>query len=158
MTAGWRQREDKSLCTQCEKPLDGANKYRCKACAREYRAGWLERRGQSDGAYQAKWRAANPGKQKGYMRTNRLKSYGLDHDSFASMRAAQKNQCAMCHAEMTDERGPHQLHIDHDHVTGQMRELLCQRCNLLLGAAGDDQWVLSQGITYLRRHRLRKVI
>lgn len=39
--------------------------------------------------------------------------------------------------------------LDHNHQTGQVRGLICRRCNHLLGCAGDDQKVLQAAVTYL---------
>jgi hypothetical protein len=44
------------------------------------------------------------------------------------------------------------LSVDHDHVTGAVRGLLCSNCNLVLGYACDDVTVLQKAIGYLRRH------
>lgn len=45
------------------------------------------------------------------------------------------------------------LHIDHDHVTDEIRGLLCPRCNRLLGAADDSMVMLQRAINYLDRGR-----
>ncbi|WP_411969426.1 endonuclease domain-containing protein [Geodermatophilus sp. YIM 151500] len=52
--------------------------------------------------------------------------YKLTKNQVAEMRAAQDDQCAICR-----ESAPQ--HLDHDHATGETRQLLCQRCNHGLG-------------------------
>ena len=42
-------------------------------------------------------------------------------------------------------------HIDHDHVTNQVRGFLCNDCNLLLGRAKDSVEILEKAIAYLER-------
>lgn len=62
---------------------------------------------------------------------------------FKEMVDAQDGKCAIC----LDV--PSLLNVDHDHETGRVRELLCSRCNKMLGAGKDDAHVFDLGITYL---------
>lgn len=45
------------------------------------------------------------------------------------------------------------LRFDHDHATGDMRGVLCNRCNTLLGFAQDDAVRLRALADYLQRDR-----
>ena len=47
--------------------------------------------------------------------------------------------------------GAKRLNIDHDHATDEIRGLLCDKCNRLLGAANDRVEVLEAVINYLGR-------
>lgn len=47
------------------------------------------------------------------------------------------------------------LHVDHCHVTGAIRMLLCNRCNSILGHANDDVEMLLACADYLRRRQGR---
>lgn len=49
--------------------------------------------------------------------------YGLLPDEYDAMVAAQGGKCAMCY-EVYES-----LAVDHDHDTGEVRGLLCNRCN-----------------------------
>lgn len=73
----------------------------------------------------------------------RMKKYGLTQQQFAAILEKQGGRCAICR---TDEWLPH---VDHDHVTGQIRGLLCVNCNTLLGRAKDSVLALRQAIRYL---------
>jgi hypothetical protein len=61
----------------------------------------------------------------------------------------QKGCCAICLRPPTSGS----LHVDHDHVTKQVRQLLCRPCNMGLGIFGDDPALLEKGAAYLRKHR-----
>jgi hypothetical protein len=59
----------------------------------------------------------------------RLAKYNLTLAEFLAIESLQQNVCAICHSEQLDKR----LSIDHDHVTGKVRGLLCSECNINLG-------------------------
>jgi hypothetical protein len=79
-------------------------------------------------AYVKKWQRDNPNKLKQYA-LKRL--YGLTPEQYQAMLEAQGGTCAICDEQM---RRPH---IDHDHQTGQVRALLCARCNTGLALLED---------------------
>jgi hypothetical protein len=41
------------------------------------------------------------------------------------------------------------LHVDHNHMTGKVRGLLCHHCNVGIGHFEDNIVLLSNAITYL---------
>ena len=68
--------------------------------------------------------------------------------AYDRMFAEQGGMCAVCRGKMTVARGPY---IDHDHVSGEVRGLLCLHCNTLIGYAKDDAAVLRQAAEYLEK-------
>lgn len=70
-----------------------------------------------------------------------LRSFGLTIEDFDRMFEDQCGVCAICHQPETtvDNRWAgagvrvRRLSVDHDHVTGQVRGLLCMKCNTRLG-------------------------
>lgn len=70
-------------------------------------------------------------------RRQNLKKLMISPSDYASMVEAQGNVCALCGNVETAKKNGRiiVLSVDHDHSTGQVRELLCSRCNILrLGA------------------------
>lgn len=77
------------------------------------------------------------------------RNYGLTSEAYDAMVEAQNNQCLICRASGEEVRSS-RLVVDHCHVTGAVRGLLCHKCNLLLGHADDMIERLEQAIIYLR--------
>ena len=86
------------------------------------------------------------------VRRMREREYGVTHDAFLAMLAAQAGVCAICGSVNKSKK---QLAVDHDHETGRPRGLLCTRCNPMLGYARDDIAVLEAAIEYLKRYNGR---
>lgn len=61
-----------------------------------------------------------------------INRYGLSQDNYLDMLQAQNNCCAICKKHKT-RRDSEYLCVDHCHATGEVRGLLCIRCNTLLG-------------------------
>lgn len=63
------------------------------------------------------------------------------------MAEAQEFKCKLCtRPEVTRQK---RLAIDHCHVTGKIRGLLCHHCNTGLGNFMDDVGLLKLAIAYL---------
>lgn len=62
------------------------------------------------------------------------------------MLAAQGGLCAVCQEALA-------VHVDHDHATGAVRDLLCFNCNGGLGQFRDDPELLRAAAAYVERHR-----
>lgn len=91
-----------------------------------------------------------------FMRKNYLlqRDYGIDLDTYRKMLADQNGLCAICGKEERQEicGKVASLSVDHNHETDKVRELLCMRCNAILGYAKDDIQLLEAAINYLRKH------
>lgn len=88
-----------------------------------------------------KWRAANKEWVREYdrktYRTRWLSRYGITPAEYDVMFESQGGVCAICKNPPTEGRKG-RLSVDHDHVTGRVRSLLCMRCNVGLGSLKDD--------------------
>lgn len=86
-------------------------------------------------------------------RENRFSKYGLTPAGVLLMLEYQKYACLICRSKLllgSSRKGnPTSLNIDHDHKTGKVRGLLCQRCNRGLGQFLDDHKLLRQAAQYL---------
>ena len=63
-------------------------------------------------------------------RYNLKRLYGLTEADYQRMLADQGGVCKICLGEARHKKG---FHVDHDHVTGRVRAILCSRCNGALG-------------------------
>ncbi len=80
------------------------------------------------------------------IRESRLATkHGISLEEYDVLVKAQNGICAICHQPETRRS----LDVDHDHATGEIRGLLCTRCNRLLGYAKDSAAILSSAIDYL---------
>lgn len=79
------------------------------------------------------------------------RNYGITPAQYEEMLIAQDNRCACCGAHESEFK--RRLHVDHDHVTGQVRALLCTRCNPLVGFAKEDAKRLEMAATYLNKFK-----
>jgi len=76
--------------------------------------------------------------------------YGVTLEQKQKMIEDQDGKCAICAEEL--DRGK-DTHLDHDHKTGKIREILCVSCNHMIGGSKDNQSTLQKGIEYLRRNK-----
>lgn len=74
------------------------------------------------------------------------KTYDLTPDDYAELLALQGGKCAICRARPISKR----LAVDHDHKEGDVRGLLCSRCNHdLMGSAWDSLSIVAALWHYL---------
>lgn len=90
-----------------------------------------------------------PDVKKVLSRKHILKSYGLTIEEFESMVKAQNNKCAICGSSNWGKQSPS---IDHDHSTGKVRGLLCNRCNRTLGFVEESIPLLIKMAKYLKKY------
>lgn len=74
----------------------------------------------------------------------RLRFFGLSLDDYKQMISLQESKCKIC-GETTDD-----LCIDHCHDSGNVRGLLCRKCNSGIGLLQDSVILLESAINYLK--------
>lgn len=95
------------------------------------------------------WREKNPRAIRGRLLE---RTYGITLEQFEQMRAAQDGKCAVCREPFT--KVPH---VDHDHSTGAVRDLLCGGCNVGLGRFQDNPERMEAAAAYIRKHKAVKL-
>lgn len=128
-------------CSNCKtsKPLD---EFHRQAKGRLKRASWCKVCANS--IYrEARKRTYSPEQKRRWQIKTR---YGLTVAEVEALFAAQNGCCGICRKPMA------RLHIDHDHVTGNVRGLLCHRCNIVIGGF-DDAEFRDTALAWLNRGR-----
>jgi hypothetical protein len=92
------------------------------------------------------WNKKNPEKRRLASRRNKLKTqYGITIEQYDEMVLAQNGKCLICKNER-------KLVVDHSHVTGIVRGLLCNSCNRGIGYLQDNPEVTKEAVIYLEKH------
>jgi hypothetical protein len=77
-----------------------------------------------------------------------MRKFNLTLEEYDQMLAAQDGGCAICGDAPDDGKT---FHIDHDHGTGEVRGLLCQRCNHALGLFRESSDLLYAAAEYVAK-------
>jgi len=99
-----------------------------------------------------RWKAENPEAHREHRRKERnrhlLRKFGITLDQYESMLQSQGGKCAIC-GKPPKKMG---LHVDHNHRTGKVRQLLCWSCNYILGYWHEEPARFRKAAEYLERH------
>ena len=84
----------------------------------------------------------------------RVVNYKIAPADFEAMLIAQDGKCAICRCAPTFcyKGRVRNLAVDHDHVAGRIRALLCNGCNAGLGHFKNNPLILIAAIQYLSAH------
>jgi len=112
----------------------------CRGCQATYRK---QRIAKTESYYSSDERANRAARPRGPQRRNIRYKYGLSAEQFDLLVLEHGGRCGICAAQLV------KLNVDHDHVTGQIRGLLCSLCNRALGFFRDDPSRLRSAAHYL---------
>ena len=113
----------------------------CSRCKLEKELSEFSKRKRSKDGYQYECKSC--------AKENLLRArYGITPELYNEMWKEQQGRCAICGAHQVDFT--RSLHVDHDHETGEIRGLLCIRCNNGLGLYFHDTDLLENAIAFLK--------
>ena len=127
-----------SWCKICSRQRKYESKLRDKERnPEEYRAKWKK--------YQTTYKQRNPEKHQAAERRRGLRKFGITPEDYDRMFESRSGLCEIC--GMTSDK---RLAVDHDHVTGEVRGLLCGSCNMALGQLEER---ITQTLEYIQRYK-----
>lgn len=104
----------------------------------------------------SKWKIANKNRvnekkrarRKLFSQSHRFNKYGITTEQFNLMLKEQDNKCLICLKPSTRI-----LQVDHNHINGKVRGLLCWKCNTFLGLLNDDIPSLKRAINHIELYK-----
>ena len=81
---------------------------------------------------------------------NLKRSHGITEEEYTEIYNKQGGKCAICLSVLPQVLAQ-RLFVDHSHVTGRIRGLLCAKCNFGLGNFKESERRLYAAIRYLRQ-------
>lgn len=94
-------------------------------------------------------RQREPGYRLSQRKSHLYNKYGITIEDYNKLLTSQNNCCATCQSPNPGGRSAVYFHVDHCHVTGKIRGLLCQACNNVLGLVKDNINTLKAMIKYV---------
>lgn len=139
-------------CRECEKKAQKAryDKDPEKVCAASRK--WCRDNPEKHAATKRNWSRRNPDK---VAAQQRKKNYGISEIEFHKLFTDQNGKCAICGFQFpgmfTGDR-TQSPHLDHCHISGKIRGLLCSACNTVLGRSKDSVDILLNAVQYLLKN------
>ena len=121
----------------------------CRECHKDYKKHWQQsNRGKMSQRNRDKRHSQTEKGKKVHIRSQMKYSYDLtDKEVDLILKNRKIVPCEICN-NLPDK---HLLQIDHDHITGEARGLLCRSCNVRL-AGIDNQEFLKKALKYLKKY------
>lgn len=79
--------------------------------------------------------------------------YGITEAEYRALLESQGGCCAVCGESKQDKRSWRRLGLDHRHIDGKWRGILCGACNRALGFLRDDPLLIEKLAAYARKHQ-----
>jgi len=124
----------------------------CKPCKNKNYRVWYSSNRLESRRKRRLYERRNPEQITKWRRKAMLKfQYGLSISEFDSLLKTQRMRCEICKKKTSGNKRSKHLHVDHNHKTGEIRGLLCSKCNTAIGLLNEDFKTLERATTYLRR-------
>ena len=101
------------------------------------------------------WKSRNKTKLKNFQKKYSLrKLYNLSVNEYENLVRKTNGKCCICNELLVFEarRTGKGAVIDHCHITGKVREIICRNCNYGIGLLQDDFHILERAFNYLKEH------
>lgn len=99
------------------------------------------------------WQKKQPPEKKYSLNRKKvLEKYGMTIEDYKDYMKKQNGCCWIC--GVNESENGRKLSVDHDHTNGNVRGLLCQKCNKALGLFQDDPNLLLKAMIYLQNNNL----
>jgi hypothetical protein len=131
------------------KTPDADGKYRCSKC-KEWKlpAAFNKNKNQKSGLSYACRECMRVATRK----WNLPAKYNITAERFDEMLKSQDHKCACCGIAFDLTGTQHNKpHVDHNHTTDEVRELLCGNCNLAAGKVKDSSEIATKLAAYLKK-------
>ena len=83
------------------------------------------------------------------------RNYGITFLDYKNKEDFQNNLCAICNKPEPKQNV--RLSIDHNHETGEVRDLLCSYCNTSLGMLRENISIMENMIKYIKKWNYKNV-
>jgi len=124
---------------------------RTAVARQEYQRIYMAAHREERRAYMRDWDRRHFAERKAYSRKSNLKKlYGITRRQYDAILLAQGGGCGICGSPPSPTKD---FGVDHDHKTGEVRGLLCDKHNLGLGLFDDSPDRLLDAIAYLKKRR-----
>lgn len=78
--------------------------------------------------------------------------YGLTKIQLDLKFEKQNSSCGICKNKL--DLNKRSTYIDHNHKTGETRDILCSKCNTVLGFVNEDIELLKEFIEYIKKYNI----
>lgn len=145
------------ICSKCKESkninefhLKGGGKRRndCSECVRSYGKLYRLRNRELIRKKKREYHKNNPHiKRRSYLKLE----YGISMGDYEELLKKQGYKCKICKSNTPRCTQHKHLYVDHDHSTGKIRGLLCNRCNMGIGHLEDNVEFFKEAIKYLEK-------